>query len=469
MIGRKPTSVCIADEKQMAFLMASKDGSLERHASLSVDEAGEWGGVADALAKEIRQAVNQLLVVPDYWIGNDFHEFRARKKTIIAAFIERKLRLDQPSLTEAVNFYDYAMVQDQDRRQLLYCTYLQEPLVYRLYRRLEALGISPRRIATPALIWQSKLSQHIDGFAQHGIGFVHLTDGNCFLYFFHLGQFLFSRHIQLPATDGDSTEICNLLNYEINQSFYLYSQKTKRSVDTLFMLAQDPAAIHQLSELLGRQVQEFPPLPCAPGLSDEDGEFASCCGFSVPDLKNHILPSISYKPLQKEMTWRPVQWAGMAIGIALVVLLAAEAGYLHLYKNNIQRQFRMVTTTSSQKPEQAIGELTQILEEITGELGRPSGSGVMMRTLLAMPRPMSLKKITLDTLDGPRVSIDALVNADQPDAFKAILDELLSRINQRFDLEHHPLTEKDIRIGLERMENNERQPLYQIQFSFELT
>ena len=93
----------------------------------------------------------------------------------------------------------------------------------------------------------------------------------------------------------------------------------------------------------------------------------------------------------------------------------------------------------------------------------------MMRILLAMPRSVSLKKITLDTLGGPRVSIDALVNADQPDAFKAILDELLSRINQRFDLEHHPLTEKDIRIGLERMENNERQPLYQIQFSFELT
>jgi hypothetical protein len=304
MIRRKPTIVCIADEKQMAFLMTSKDGPLERHASLSVDDAGEWGGVADALAKGIRQAVNQLLVVPDYWIGSDFREFRARKKSIITAFIERKLRLDQPSLTEAVNFYDYAMVQDQDRRQMLCCTYLQEPAAYRLYRRLAALGLSPRRITTPALIWQSKLSQHVDGFAQRGIGFVHQTDGDCFLYFFHLGQFLFSRHIQLPETGGDSTEIYNLLNYEINQSFYLYSQKTKRSVETLFMLAQDPAATQQLSELLGREVQKMPPLPAEAGPADEAGELASCRGFTHTDLTDHRQPAISYKPLHTEMTWR---------------------------------------------------------------------------------------------------------------------------------------------------------------------
>ena len=391
MIGRKPTLICIADEKQMAFLMTSKDGRLERHANLSLDDAGEWGGVADALPKGIRQAVNQLLVIPDYWIGNDFYEFRARKKSIVTAFIERKLRLDQPSLTEAVNFYEYAMVQDQDRRQMLYCAYLQDSVAYRLYRRLEGLGISPRRITTPALIWQSKLSRHIDGFDQRGIGFVHLTDGDCFLYFFHMGQFLFSRRIQLPETGGDPTEIYNLLNYEINQSFYLYSQKTKRSVDTLFMLAQDPGATQQLSELLGRDVQGMP-LPAEAGPADASGGMASCQGFTHTDLIDHRHPAISYKPLHAEMTWRPVQWAGIAIGIFLIVLLVAEAGFLHLRQRSGQQRFAVLTATPTQNPEQVLGELTQILDEITGELGRPSGSGVMMRTLLAMPAAVSLKK-----------------------------------------------------------------------------
>ena len=469
MIGRKPTIITIADEKQTAFLMASRDGRLERCANFSMDDADAAGGAADAFPKEARQAVNPLLVVPDYWIGNDFFEFQSRKRSIITAFIERKLRLDQPSLVDAIDFYDYALVQDQDRRQLLYCTYLQEPVAYRLYRRLEALGVNPRRIATPALIWQSKLSRHVDRFAERGIGFVHLAGGDCFLYFFHLGQFLFSRHIQLPGTGDDPTEIYNLLNYEINQSLYLYSQKTKRSVDTLLLLAKDPSATEQLSELLGREVQRMPPLPPPAGLADGPGALAACGGFSTSDLKNHIQPSISYQPLHREMTWRPVQWAGMAIGIVLAMLLAAETGYLHLRHTGVHQQAVLLASTSVEQPALVFDELAQILDEITGELGRPSGSGVMMRTLLAMPAAVSLQKVTLETLDVPRVVVNALINADQPDAFKSVLGEFLDRINQHFNLEQHPLREQDIRIVLEREDNNERQPLYQVQFSFELT
>ena len=47
-------------------------------------DAAEGG---DRLPKTVRQSVNRLMVVPDYWIGNACHAFQARKRSIIAAFI----------------------------------------------------------------------------------------------------------------------------------------------------------------------------------------------------------------------------------------------------------------------------------------------------------------------------------------------------------------------------------------------
>jgi len=470
MIRRSPTVISIADEKQIAFLMMSRDGYIAHQAALPLEDAQPDGRLIEAVPKWVRQATHQLIVVPDYWFGNHLYEFHARKRSIITAFIERKLSLEQPSLTDAANFYDYAMVRDQDRRQMLYCTYLQEPLAYALYRRLASLAISPHRISTPALIWQSTLGRHIDGFAERGIGFVHLTQGDCFLYFYHMGQFLFSRHIQLPETGDDPTEIHNLLNYEINQSFYLYSQKSKQSVDTLYMLAQDPATAGQLSELLGRDIVQMPCPSQRVELPDEGETFAVCRDFSALDLKNHDDPCISYKPLHKEITWRPVQWAGMAVGVCLVVLLAVEAGFLRQRQMDFQhRQFAMLQSASAKNPDQIFHELNQTINRISNELGRPSASDVMMRTLLAMPTTVALQKITLDTSDAARLTIDASVNAAHPAAFKAILDDFLTQMNQRFNLADRPLQEKDIRIGLERKAHNDRKPIYQIHFSFELS
>ena len=187
MIRRSPTIISIADEKQIAFLMMSKDGHIAHQAALPLDDAQPDGRLIDAVPKWVRQATHQLIVVPDYWFGNHLYEFHARKRSIITAFIERKLSLEQPSLTDAANFYDYAMVRDPDRRQMLYCTYLQEPLAYALYRRLASLAISPHRISTPALIWQATLGRHIDGFAERGIGFVHTDARRLFSLFLPYG------------------------------------------------------------------------------------------------------------------------------------------------------------------------------------------------------------------------------------------------------------------------------------------
>ncbi|WP_372683914.1 hypothetical protein [Desulfosarcina sp.] len=224
MIRRQPSLITIATDETICFLTLSADGRFQTQASLPLADFLEGSTTAAELPKSALQSVHRLLVVPDHWMGSRFDEFQARKKSVITAFIERKLKLEQPALNQAGDFYHYAVVQDQDHRQQLYTFYLQEEIAYRLYRRLETLGIGPLGITTPAQVWQAKLGDKVDAFSSKGFGFIHLGEADCFLYFFFMGQFLFSRNIQIPDIGGDASEIYNLLNYEINQSFYLYSQ-----------------------------------------------------------------------------------------------------------------------------------------------------------------------------------------------------------------------------------------------------
>ena len=469
MIRRQPALITLASEETVCFLRLSTDGCFQTLASLPLADFLEGGEEAADLPKSVLQSVNRLLVVPDYWMGSRFDEFQARKTSVITAFIERKLKLEQPTLTQAGDFYHYAVVQDQDHRQQLYTFYLQEEIAYRLYRRLETLGISPLRMTTPAQVWQAKLGDRVEDFSRKGVGFIHLGEADCFLYFFFMGQFLFSRNIQIPDTGGDASQIYNLLNYEINQSFYLYSQKTKSAVDSLFMLAPDASAVDQLTELLGREVQGLPALQTAPGIPDEAAAFPSCREFTAPDLTRRGEHCLSYRPLKNELAWRPVQWAGIAVGLFLVVLLTVESGALFFWSRSVDRQMIELTSIAVEPPELALQDISQALDEITRELERPSGSGTLMRTLLAMPDGVSVRKISLDVSGTPVLKMEAVVDADNPDAFKATLSVFLNQLNQRFNLKPNALREKDVSIQLDRSQGDGRRPVYQINFGFELS
>lgn len=469
MIIRQPSLISIASDETICFQMLSTDGRLQALATLPLEGFLDESAQAADLPKSALQSVNRLLVVPDYWMGSRFHEFQARKKSVITAFIERKLKQEQPALTQAGDFYHYAVVQDQDHRQQLYTFYLQEDIAYRLYRRLETLGISPLRITTPAQVWQAKLGDTVDGFSRKGAGFIHLGESDCFLYFFFMGQFLFSRNIQIPDTGGDASQIYNLLNYEINQSFYLYSQKTKSAVDSLFILAPDASAVDQLTELLGREVQGLPALQAETGIPDEATAFPSCRGFTALDLTRHGDHYLSYRPLKNELAWRPVQWAGIAVGLLLAVLLTVESGALYLWSRSVDRQMTELTSTAAEPPELALQGISQTLDEITRELERPSGSGTIMRTLLAMPDGVTMRKIALDVSGTPVLKMEAVVDADSPDAFKDTLTVFLDQLSKRFNLTPNALREKDVTIRLDRSEGDGRKPVYQINFGFEIS
>ena len=117
----------------------------------------------------------------------------------------------------------------------------------------------------------------------------------------------------------------------------------------------------------------------------------------------------------------------------------------------------------------ALQDISQALDEITRELERPSGSGTLMRTLLAMPDGVSVGKISLDVSGTPVLKMEAVVDAEDPDAFKATLSVFLNQLSQRFNLKPNALREKDVSILLDRSQGDGRRPVYQINFGFELS
>lgn len=464
MFSRKKKLVTIAGEETLSFVMCQDKGAATILASLPLADFLEGTDAAAGLPKAVLQSVNTLLVIPDYWVGNRFDEFPSRKKSVVCAFIERKLRADHPGLTDGGDFYDYAVFTGQDRRLQLYTIYLQEAIAYQLYRRLEALDLSPPHMATPALLWQTRLADLTPDFARNGVGLIHRLGAECWLYFFFMGQFLFSRNIQLQ----DDGQIENLLNYEINQSFYLYSQKTKRSVDHLYMLTPEPDERSRLSDLLGRQVNALPDPSSPPVFLADETLPPSCQAFAINDLNRPNTLGIAYKPLKKELYWRPVQWAGIAVGVMLIALLIVETGYLRSWSAVADRQLAGLIAADTRSPELVLGEISQAVEEIARTLQRPTGSTAALQTLLAAPDAVSVNRIGLDASETPHLNVSARVHADDPDQLRVVLKAFLDRLNERFDLMAGKLLEKDVDISLERGEDDRMPPQYLINLGFEL-
>ncbi|MEX1350797.1 MAG: hypothetical protein AB1Z31_24020, partial [Desulfobacterales bacterium] len=120
------------------------------------------------------------------------------------------------------------------------------------YKTLSRLGLTPQRITSPALIWQSKIRQKMADFEDGGKCFIELLHNIYHLYFFFEGNFLFSRSIPLADLPADSPDNLQAITYELNQSLYLFSQRAKAEVNNLYLLSSETVTVGGLSEALGR-------------------------------------------------------------------------------------------------------------------------------------------------------------------------------------------------------------------------
>ena len=466
--AKKSKLITIVESDTIFFVFMASDGSQKIFQKIALDDFLSQDAENTVIPTEVLEKTNALMIVPDYWMGNNYYNFLSKKKSLIAPFVERKLIADVPGIDEIHDFYGYTNFKSALQDQNLHVFYLQEPTAYSVYHRLSDLGLSPVRITAPALLWQHKLALHEKNFDEGGKGLVHLEEKNCYLYFFFHGQSLFSRRIALPETPIDDEEKINLLNYEVNQSFYLFSQKTKNSVDAIYFVSDEKDIIDPFSDTLNKQI-----IVCDTKAPEMPSDILKIDLLDVvkPFVDKEISPdesflSITYKPLHQQLEWQPIQNMGIALGVLLLIFIVSEILFL---KTGFDNDFLPTAHARSYgNPKQTLRMHIDAIDKVMEDRSRPSLSRMMVSLCAALPDQTSIKKAMFNTDSPSVVQIEAAIRANGPEHFKKILSQFLANFNQRLT-PVNPLSEKDIDVHMDHQNTGHGTIQYIIKFKAELS
>ena len=469
MLGGKSTLITLIESESLYFILPGDKATAGLLNKINLDGFLDPNLDTPGLLPETRRMENGLLVIPDYWLGNSSVAFQSRKKPLVESFIERKLRAEHSDFREAEEYYGYKFYKESERSHKLYVFFPQDPLAYSLFHKLSAVGLAPLRITSPAYLWQEKLSDLYEDFPQGGKCLIHLETSACHLYLFYLGQFLFSRKIILSRTDGDVLETVNQLNYEINQSFYLFSQKSKTGVDGLYLLSEQIELLTPLQESLGRDLTplEKSETRDLSNLLNQE-ELGTLSGFSLGNMspKGGYL-SLTHKPLKNELEWKPVQHSGIAVGIFLLLLLLGELFFIKIYPGPDFFDASAGKLRAIGNPKQVLQEYAEALDAVTENRLRPSPAKWTFDLAASVPDEVVLKKATFETESEPGIMVEAVIPAPGPKHFKKYLSEFVQNLNQRFK-PPEPLMEKDVAISPDEASSEITEKQYRVKFRISL-
>ena len=387
------------------------------------------------IPRPFRDRGNAVMIVPDYWLGNNSFPFRSKKRSLAEAFLERKLRDEFPAIPEVKDFFGQFFYEADQGETMLYTYFVQEPTFFQLYEMLAQWNLSPRRITTPAFLWESRLKEEIPGFHQGGKAFVHTVSNECFLYFFFQGHFLFSRQIALPDGQEDPSAQLETLIYETNQSLYLFSQKARAEIDRVYMASFGYVDAGELAEGLGRDVEDIPGLQEA--LTKETmtiGLPGLLSGFCLPDLSRfQKFMSITQRQIEKEQEWKPVQKVGIAVGLILLLLLSGESLLLWKWSRPVELGAGQGKGADRMESVQALRQYNEALDLFLKESQRPSASKTIINLARALPEDVWIKEMVVEIEPNPGVGLNGSVTADKPGQFREALSELLENLNNHFE------------------------------------
>jgi hypothetical protein len=461
--------ISIVDDETLTFVEINSRGESNAVDSIALEALFANAPQAGAIPASIRDRKNTLLIVPDYWLGNTSYKFQSRKKSLADAFVARKLNEQFPDQPEIKYFFDGIFYQREQADKWVYTYFLQEPQFYNLYPKLVQLNLEPQRITCPALIWRQKIRQEIPDFDNGGKGFVQLLPKISFLYFFFEGNFLFSRSIPLVGSQSQSSDNHSAIAYELNQSLYLFSQKTKTEIDNLFLVSHEKDSGRALSDVLGREIQDLNYMIDDANALQSSADATGAIGFLSPSdiLPGKKILSLCHRALKKELEWKPVQFAGIAVGLILFLLLGLETIVLHKWSHQIQVPMSTGGNSLTAEESLKIQQYNEALDAILNEMERRSPIEVLRKLAQALPPNVRIQEMVLETEDNPGVDLKAVIRADDPEHFKACLSSLIADINANFQ-GGRIMTVSDIDFEVNQNQPGQEGQDYSIKFRLDL-
>lgn len=470
----KKTIVTVVVNNELYFILFDRHGNGCISQKVSLDQFLNDNLNSAAISAELRNKTNSLLILPDYWSGNTSYLFQSKRRSLAKAFIERKLLNEYPNLPDIKYFFDFTFSQTGLENRKVYVFFLQEPRGFKLYQKLSEFNLNPARISTPALLWEQKLIKTIPDFDIGATCFVHLLSSECLLYFFFQGRFLFSRSITFSDFQKESAENSSdlslespnrfsVLTYEINQSLYLFSQKTKFDMVQIYLLSSDTGNAQLLSDNLGREVIDFGAgapdlegLQESPGISEYLGPVGSFDTVDLSPSKPHL--NLTHISLKKMLEWKPVQTIGITVGLILLLLLAMESLFLWKWPWATRNQMAKNISMSGAKQKQLIQKYSEALDLVLAETNRPSPRRVIIDIGRSIPDNTWITDMDIETETNPSVVINGVIRASGADQLKDTLSTLLDNLNRYFQgtrsLSIQDIDFKVDKIKIERAYNN---------------
>lgn len=451
MLFNKKIDVIAATDKKLYFLAGGRpirnpkmfELSLTQFISHEVDES------VFSNVRENRSKI--LLIVPDHWFKHEFFPFKSQKASLIQPFLERKLKATYPNLPFVHAFFRYSCRQKSVDGPALRIFHLDEPNSFSLYEALCKKKLTPRWITTPALLWEERFKLGFPEFSSQAALFIHIHPKGVFLYFYFQGDFLFSREVALPH----NTDRWDALFFEVNQSIYLFSQKAKSDLSQIYLSASEASFQERLSDFLGRPVQMIAlsdatgalpeDLVCLEGLWSQEG-------VSAPGDAH----SITHHKIEKDLKWRPVQWAGMLMATALLLIFAGEHQWLE------ERLADEIAARSRMRQQQpvALADYDAALVELTEDAKRPSAAHTLLNIVSSLPEDVLINEVKMES-DELRLYLAATVYADTIEHFRQLLKNLIGNLNRHLQLSP-PITIEDMTFNMEEIKNQAARADYKV-------
>lgn len=470
LFKKKNRAISVVNNEKIYFVELHPKGASRISLSLDLDQF--LTGIDSGLIPEsIRHASHDVLIVPDYWLENLSFQFQSRKRSIVEGYIERKLRADYPDLPGIEHFFDYTHYKTDKEEKGLYVYFAKEPRFIRLYKQLGKYNLGPSVITAPGLVWAQKLKQMVSGFDQGGSALICLASSGYFIYFFFKGQYLFSRNVHLPDSQIESSDRLRSLVYEINQSRYLFSQKTKSEISRIYLLATDPGhgQVQELTETLGTDVVDLSDL--GEGAKKETlgiEHLGPAEHFTAREVSaSRQFANLVNKEVKHELEWRPIQTRCIAVGICLLVLLIGQG--IFLWKWSLSGDLRLIKSVgmSSSEQKQIFQQYNGALTLLVGETERPSAKESLINIARSLPENVWVKKMTIELEPNRAVYLEGISVAAGPDQLKDSLSALLANLKKHFQ-GSQSLSMKDIHFETDEMSKNLEYSTYRFKFRFNL-
>ncbi len=381
------------------------------------------------IPKAFRGNHKMLCIVPDHWFGMERYLFQSTRPALIESFLERKLAAALPEHALVRDLFNYRTFTDAAGAKGLAAYFLQEEKGYRLYEALRRIDLAPRHITSPGFLWVEKLAHVSTEFQQEGTLLVHMHARGCMLYFYFKGLFIFSRHVAL----SEAQEHMEALIFEINQSLYMFSQKTKTELKRIYLLAGPSENNRELFvQALGREVIDLhPQLDNNRTLAIQEVPFIESV-LQPGDLTCQVpFLSLIHRQAKRELAWEPVQWAGILIGALLLMPLIGE----NLMLSKMLRKERTDHHTIQQLADRSgavISEYEYALDRVLEAAQRPSCADTVRRFLSCLPEEVRIRELEVALNPQPALKFSAAVQAEDAARLKTTLNRLVARVKANF-------------------------------------